>query len=421
MKNVFRSLKNNASVQRHLRRWWLVLREFQTKDISYKAASLSYSLLFSIVPLSALVFAIARGFGLDEYIIHQIKTFFAYEPQVGELFLTYINKYLLRAQSGIFIGFGVLLLLYTFSKLLYDIEDVFNQIWHVRTERSIKRKLANYMCAVVYIPLFLILSSGVSIFFSTSLPQLLPPDSLFFALPLGWIIPYVLMILLLCSIYMLIPNTKVPFRVAIGAAIPVGIGVQLVIYAYIHMQILVTTYNAVYGSLAAVPITMLIVLFMWYLILLGATWSYVYCNEEGLENDPKKMTRLTYHYMMLELLRCVLENFDQEARGTSMQELEQLLGHKSAFVGNFVDDLQAAGLIHEVERCYYPSVAPAHCTVAFYLERIVETGKSLPLKDFAYTNFVHEIFELDYAEQRIIELQLEKGKKKKEEGQVPIN
>ena len=46
----------------------LTVRGFQSKDLAIKANGLTYSLTFAIVPILAMVLAIAKGFGFDAII-----------------------------------------------------------------------------------------------------------------------------------------------------------------------------------------------------------------------------------------------------------------------------------------------------------------------------------------------------------------
>ena len=53
---------------RILKKLILTIRFFTTKRVMSQAAALTYSTLLAIVPIMAVVFAIARGFGYNKYI-----------------------------------------------------------------------------------------------------------------------------------------------------------------------------------------------------------------------------------------------------------------------------------------------------------------------------------------------------------------
>ena len=92
------------------------------------ARALTFSLLFAVVPILAIAFAIAKGFGLDNMLEQQIRTAFATQPEVTTFLLNFVHNYLMRTQGGIFLGLGIFLLLWTLFSLAGEIEGTFNNI-----------------------------------------------------------------------------------------------------------------------------------------------------------------------------------------------------------------------------------------------------------------------------------------------------
>ena len=72
----------------------LAIRFFTTKRVLTEAAALTYSTLLSIVPILAVVFAIARGFGFSKYIELWFRDAFASQPQAAEVIIGWVNSYL---------------------------------------------------------------------------------------------------------------------------------------------------------------------------------------------------------------------------------------------------------------------------------------------------------------------------------------
>ena len=108
-----------------------------TKRMIDLAAALTYSTLLAIVPILAVVFAIARGFGYNKYIEIWFLDAFKSQPQAAEVIVGFVNSYLLHTKSGVFIGFGLVFMLYTVLMLVSNVERAFNGIWHVKKPRSI--------------------------------------------------------------------------------------------------------------------------------------------------------------------------------------------------------------------------------------------------------------------------------------------
>ena len=253
----------------------LSIRFFLDKRVMAKASALTYSTLLAIVPILAVVFAIARGFGYNKYIELWFRDLLASQPQAAEVIIGWVNSYLVHTQSGIFLGVGLIFMLYTVLMLLDNIEETFNEIWQVSNSRSIYRSFTNYLAAFFLLPIFIIVTTGVSMVLTTIVSSM--PD----ILGLGTVVrrliklaPYVLMSLLFFALYVAMPNTRVNWRCAIVPGIIAGVGMQWLQLFYVYSQIWVTGYNAIYGSFAALPLFMLWVQISWTICLFGAQLTY---------------------------------------------------------------------------------------------------------------------------------------------------
>ena len=123
----------------------LAVRFFTTKRVMQKASALTYSTLLAIVPITAVVFAIARGFGYNKYIEVWFRDAFESQPQVAEVIIGFVNSYLVHTKSGVFLGIGLIFMLYTVLMLVSNVEDSFNEIWQVKKPRSIFRTFTDYI------------------------------------------------------------------------------------------------------------------------------------------------------------------------------------------------------------------------------------------------------------------------------------
>ena len=107
----------------------LAVRFFTAKGVFSKASALTYSTLLAIVPILAVVFAIARGFGYSKYIEVWFRSSLESQPQAAEVIIGFVNSYLVHTQSGIFLGIGLIFMLYTVLMLMNNVEETFNHIW----------------------------------------------------------------------------------------------------------------------------------------------------------------------------------------------------------------------------------------------------------------------------------------------------
>ena len=196
---------------------FLAIKFFTTKRVLSQAAALTYSLLLAIVPIMAVVFAIARGFGYSIYIEVWFREALSTQPQAAEVIIGFVNSYLVHTKSGIFLGVGLIFMLYTVLMLVSNIEATFNEIWQVKKQRSIFRTFTDYLAMFFLFPILVVLSSGLSIFMVTIVSSL--PDFLLLGSALRFLIrlaPYVLMSGLFMALYLFMPNTHVKVKNVIG-------------------------------------------------------------------------------------------------------------------------------------------------------------------------------------------------------------
>ena len=262
----------------------MTIKFFTAKRVLAKASALTYSTLLAIVPILAVVFAIARGFGFSKYIEVWFRDMLASQPQASDIIIGWVNSYLVHTKSGLFLGIGLVFMLYTVLMLVNNIEETFNEIWQVSNSRSLYRSFTNYLAAFFLFPIFIVVTTGCSMVLTTMVSRM--PDVLMLGSALRHLLgflPYVLLSLLFIGLYVSMPNTHVEWRCAIVPGIIAGVGIQWLQLFYVHSQLWVTGYNAIYGSFAALPLFMLWVQISWSICLFGAEMTHTnqYYNRLG--------------------------------------------------------------------------------------------------------------------------------------------
>ena len=364
---------------------WLAIRFFTAKRVMTQASALTYSTLLAIVPILAVVFAIARGFGYNKYIELWFRDALASQPQASEVIIGFVNSYLVHTKSGIFLGVGLVFMLYTVLMLVSNIEQAFNQIWQVKHPRSFFRTITDYIAMFFLFPILIVLSSGLSIFMATIADQL--PDLLLLkpmARTLLDLSPYVLMSGLFVALYVFMPNTHVRLRHAIVPGILAGIAMQWLQLFYIHSQIWVTGYNAIYGSFAALPLFMLWVQISWTICLFGAELTYINQNLDYYVYDADTRD-ISHRYRMMLcalIMSRICRRFANGEHPCSAMELRQETGIPIRIVNDLLFDLQNAGLLIEITTDekgdtskFVPSESLANLSVGTMIDRLESKGK----------------------------------------------
>ena len=270
----------------------LTIRFFTSNSVMAKASALTYFTLLAFVPVVAVIFAIARGFGYNKYIEIWFRDTLSSQPQAADAIIGFVNSYLIHTKSGIFLGIGLIFMLYTVLMLMNNVEETFNHVWQVSNSRPIIRSFTNYLAMFLLFPILLIIAIGLSFYITAFAAKMSHLEYLGpLVRPLLNLTPYLLLSLLFIGLYIYMPNTKVKPSCAIIPGILAGVGMQILQIVYIHSQMWVTGYNAIYGSFAALPLFMLWIQMSWTICLFGAQLTYTNQN----------MNRIGIHLEVLDI------------------------------------------------------------------------------------------------------------------------
>ena len=313
-----------------------------------RAAALSYTTLFSIIPILALLFAIAKGFGFSNLMERLLRGNAAANGSV-DMVMTFIDNYLEYAKSGVFIGVGIVMLLWAIINLADSIESNMNAIWDVKKQRSYFRKLTDYMALFIVFPLVIILYAAVSIFMTTIYQRL--AEFYFFSSFVHICIklaPYVLSGLIMTGLFIFIPNTKVKFRNAFIPGIITGVIFQAFLYIYIQIQMSVSSYNAIYGSFAIIPMFMLWADISWSIILFGVEMSYVSQNIEqyNFGQEVDNVSRRYHDFFCVVVMSLICKRFEQGEQPYTANELSDAGEIPIRMTNRLLDELEEVGLIY---------------------------------------------------------------------------
>ncbi len=260
----------------------LVLRGFRHDRGLLWGAALSFTSILSMVPFLALLFAI-----LQEFEVHNLVAPLLMDQlsggskEVAGNILLYINNTNLRALGT----FGLVALFLTVITLLNSIEDAFNLIWKVNNRHALHRKLFDYAVIVASVPLLVFTALTVTTFLETrSILQWLIKASNMgdFLMNLLHLLPYLIIWIVLTLIYILLPNCTVRLPSALCGALLAGTLWQFAQWGYIHFQIGVGRYNAIYGTMAALPVFLIWIYLSWLIVLLGVQVVHVHQHFSSL-------------------------------------------------------------------------------------------------------------------------------------------
>ncbi|TVR72172.1 MAG: YihY/virulence factor BrkB family protein [Marinilabiliales bacterium] len=365
----------------------IALRGFSEDKIQLRASALTYYTLLSLVPVVAMAFGIAKGFGLDQYLEEELSKVFAGREEVFEWVLSFSQSLLETTRGGLMAGVGLIILFWTIMKVLSHIEHSFNEIWQINQPRSFTRKFADYFSMMLIAPLFIILANGFTVFITTQISNItqsfvllgfLSPIIMFFV----QLIPYLLLWTLFTILYMIMPNTKVNFASALLAGIIAGTLFQLVQWSYIHFQVGVSRYNAIYGSFAALPLLLLVMQVSWLVVLFGAEISFANQNVEQYEFEAESLNMSSYNRRLLTLYiaHLLVKNFENGVPPYTARQISNELEIPIRLVRELLYELVDINVISEAktkfvkETAYQPAIDINRITIKFISDKLDHRG-----------------------------------------------
>lgn len=384
----------------------LAVRGFNEDRCIEKASALTYYTLFSLVPIAAMAFGVAKGFGFDTYLEEYLTEKFHDKQELLNQILEFSNSMLANASGGIIAGIGIVVLLWSVIKVLGNIERSFNEIWAVNKQRTFVRKISDYLTIMLLAPIFIIISSSATSQISlyiTSLQQSVPWISQVYGLisiALN-LLPYSLIWLAFACLYIVLPNTKVSFKSAFLGGMIAGIVFQIIQYYYIKFQIGVTSYNAIYGSFAAIPLFLFWMHLSWIIVLMGAEIAYATQNVKNFEFEleTKQLSHSLKMKLSLWIMHRIIIDFEQGQLPKTSEQLSTSLDIPHRITKMIVNILLDAHLINETKTGeeksfgYSPAMSTDILTIGYCVETIHNAGiNSLDISHVEEFNTITAVF-----------------------------
>ncbi|HOW55800.1 MAG TPA: YihY/virulence factor BrkB family protein [Syntrophorhabdaceae bacterium] len=365
----------------------------EKNDCQRNATVLTYYSVLNIVPLFAVVFAVANGFGLEKFVVRQIFRLARdanLQPDVTSRIIDFSRSLLTHAKGEIIVGVGVVILFWTIISILGKIEDTFNVIWGARQSRTVVRKLTDYLSMLILGPVLLALWSSVNILIVSELRvimrdiSLLGPMSaiLFFLMKL---LPFISIWLLLLVLYLVMPNTRVSVRSSVFAAIVTGSLIQVVQWVYIRFQIGVSTQSAIYGSFAAIPLFLAWLQVSWIIVIFGAEIanSSEHYETYGFHPDYSRIGEAKRRLLMLRIFHLLVKRFDAGEKPLTSKEIGKILEIPEPLVREILVQIVDVDLVSEItkgarkESRFQPARSVNEMTIKNVLDAYEKSGEDI--------------------------------------------
>ena len=341
----------------------LALREFAEDKCQLRASALTFYSLLSIVPVVAMAFGIAKGFGFEKVLEKQLLNKVSGQEQVFTQVFDFAKTLLENTKGGLVAGIGVVVLFWTVIKVLTNIERSFNDIWGIKKTRPLGRKFSDYLSVMVICPILLIVSSSITVFITTQTTMIIDKfvvlgvvaPFIFFVLK---ILPYGMIAILFTFIYIFMPNTKVNFKSALIGGVIGGVLYVLSQWAYITFQVGAGKFNAIYGSFAALPLFLIWLQLSWLIVLFGAEISFAHQNVDMFEFEPDCLNASNNFKKLLSLriTQLIVKNFTLGLKPLEVKQISQTLEIPTRLLRQILFELVESRILNETKTEDYKEV-----------------------------------------------------------------
>ncbi len=352
---------------------------YRKHDTVVRAAALTFYTLMALVPVIAVVFAIVKGFGLAGDLMQNLYALFPQNPEIVDYLVEFAEKALARTQGGVMATVALIMLFWSVINVFSSIEEAFNNSWEVDINRSFMRRVFDYLGVILVVPILWIVINAVSVYAG----QMFGEHHGWMFMILSNIGAAAVICLIFTFLYIIIPNTKVRFTSALRAGLVSGIAFFLFQHGYIYAQRWMTSYNAIYGSFAALPLLLIWLEYSWVILLSGSEMAFVFQNAARF-NAALKVSRISYdehRRVLLAVMIAAVRHFRRPGGAVTVDEISRELDLQPALVNSAVQRLVQAHQLQaadddrdERETAYAPAYDTADMTVYGILEAVERCG-----------------------------------------------
>ena len=368
-----------------LRSMLLLMKNLQSSRIHLWASALTYYSTLALVPFLAFIYAITRGFGLNERLCSFIERTIQ-NPDASAYLINMAENAIEQTKMSVIAGAGVIVLLFSVVKMVGNIEKSFNFIWGVSEVRPWLQRVSYYISVLLICPVLLITAGSATAMFARIIT---PVADMLSARPVAELLiklaPLFIVVMLLTLIYKLLPNTKVKFTAALSGAVVAGVLYQILQIGYFFIQSRLTSYNAIYGSLSFLPLFLIYLHLSWMIVLFGTQISYLAQNLDNVDAVAGGTTlsvRFRRRYS-LAITAITLQRYLAQEQLPTATEFARKFRLPSRIINQLLTTLTISGILAELPDDnevihYMPLMPPDEMTVMGVLRKLESRGKSEP-------------------------------------------
>jgi membrane protein len=353
---------------------YVIVANFTIHQGQLRAAALTYTTVLSLVPFLAIAFSVLKGLGAQNALQPFLQQIAGDSEETISRLVAYVNNTNMKSMGAI----GLVMLIVTVVSLMGNIEEAFNAVWGVRETRPLQRRFSDYLSVVIVGPILLLAATSMtSSLQSQWMLQWLIQHTYFgdAILMLFRLLPYLSVWIAMVFLYIFIPNTRIRFASAVTGGVIAGTAWQLAQWGYFHFQVGVANYNAIYGTLAAVPVFLVWIYTSWLIVLFGLEIVCVHQHRNGVlpGSSALRLTVTAREELAVALLVQVNHHFQHSNVPPSAQYLADQLNVALLTLETIFDELQQLGYLVTTsgsESGWLPARDPSEVLVCDVIEAL---------------------------------------------------
>jgi membrane protein len=340
------------------------------------AAALSYYSALAVVPVLAICFAMAKSMGMEEALYRSLRDNFGGQDAILNT-ITGFAENLIRNFSGSLLVFSALAVIFwSVYGLLWQLEVNFSKIFGYLSNRTFLHRATDYLTIMMVIPFFLVAAGSVNIFIAS-----LDASKLVFMAKLEIrplhsslmvIFPVLIWWFILSWLYAYFSRGIIRWPERLIGGFVTGLIFQLFQKFYLSIIISITSYNAIYGSFAVVPLFMVWLYLSWLIVIFGGEVTRRLADYflSGLRLNaillPMNWGEL--REASIRIMDQIVASYEDKdnPRPTSVLSLAKSLKMPIPHLGRAINCLQNAGLLTRIASpeengpVFLPALAPSN-------------------------------------------------------------
>ncbi len=238
--------------------------------IGYYASSLSWSTLFSIIPIMVILLAIFTSLPIFQTVYADIHTliFDNLMPSNSKEIMDYIDGFVANSKKLGMVGVTYVLIAVIMFFKNYDF--VVNDIFET-PKRTILEALKNYTTLVIIVPVML----GSSFFLSNKIQYYLDKSDITSIIHIYYFLPFLMIWGTFYIAYQLSAHTNISKRAAVGSSFVSSLIWYIAKSGFVFYVTTNHTYASIYGSISTLLFFFLWIYISWMIFLYGLRFCYL--------------------------------------------------------------------------------------------------------------------------------------------------